>query len=267
MKIAVALFLAFFGVQVASAQLTLDKHYDYSANTVKINDTDYKLYIMDVPGNQCRIYNPDHSLYKTISLSVPANNYLYDIKFVSQNMFNTDSKIELLYTYYLWVSTDTQGNGYYVYNTKVVNETGTVLLDAPNVVYAYIKEHSSGVYKLYLYGTDYSLWPYKVWTDIYNIPGKVQTDAISISAMNTLKSAYPNPANTSVTLPYAMQNGTTKGVMKIISADGAQVAQFEVDRYFDNVLLPVEGMKKGAYLYFVEYENNTKSETMKFLVQ
>jgi hypothetical protein len=267
MKLGWIFFTALFVAQLASAQLTLDKHYDYSANTVKINDTEYKLYLMDVAANQCRIYNPDHSLYKTINLAVPANNYLSDIKFVSQDMFNTDSQIELLYTYYSWISTDNQGNGYYEYNTKVVNESGTVLLDAPKVVYAYIKEHSAGVYKLYLYGTDYSAWPYKVWTDIYNLPGKVQTDVITKSAQNSVKSAYPNPASTSVTLSYAMQQGATKGIMKILNAQGTQIAQYEIDNYFDNLILPVEGMAKGTYLYFVEYENHTKSEAMKFLVQ
>lgn len=251
---------------VTQAQLTLEKHYDYSANTVKINNTDYKLYIMDVPNSQCRIYNPDHSLYKTINLPVPANSYLYDIKFVSQNMFNSDTKIELLYTYYAYITTDTAGNGYYEYNTKIINESGTVLVSAPKVVYSYIKEHSAGVYKLYLYSTDYSSWPYKVGTDIYNIPGTVQTSVITTSADNAIKPAFPNPATSLVTLPYALNHGSTKGIIKILDTKGNEVAQYTVDNAFNNLIIPVETMPKGTYFYYLETENHLRNTVQKFII-
>lgn len=65
---------------------------------------------MDEPTSQCRIYNPNFSLYRSITLAVPAGEWLYDICFVSENLFNSGSKLEMLYTFYKWVITD-QNNG------------------------------------------------------------------------------------------------------------------------------------------------------------
>jgi hypothetical protein len=54
-----------------NAQVTLDKKYDYSTSVVKLETLGYKYYLMDVPLGQCRIYNTDHSLLKTINCNIP----------------------------------------------------------------------------------------------------------------------------------------------------------------------------------------------------
>ena len=70
-----------------NAQVTLDKKYDYSASVIKLETLGYKYYLMDVPLGQCRIYNTDHSLLKTINCNIPSGFYLYDIKFISEKVF------------------------------------------------------------------------------------------------------------------------------------------------------------------------------------
>ena len=132
--------LVFCSVLYVSGQIQLEHTYNYSANVTKINDTDYKYFLMDVEQNQCRIYNTDFTLFKTIVLDVPSGSYLYDIRFVSQTLFNLDNNIEILYTYYTWIITnETTQEGYYEYYSKVINEQGTDLLNAPGVLYSYVK--------------------------------------------------------------------------------------------------------------------------------
>ncbi len=79
-------------------QVTLEHTYNYSAALVKFETPGYKYYLMDVAGAQCRIYNLDHSLYKTISCNVPADSYLADVRHLSEKVFDNDEGIELVYT-------------------------------------------------------------------------------------------------------------------------------------------------------------------------
>ena len=107
-------FILFFAL---NAQVSLNKRYEYSASIVKLETLGYKYYLIDVSNEECCIYNLDHSLFKTITCNVPNNFYLADIKFVSENLFNNDSEIEILCNYYKYISTST--SYYYEYeNTR-----------------------------------------------------------------------------------------------------------------------------------------------------
>ncbi len=48
-------------------QVALKKTYNYSTSVVKLETLGYKYYLMDVPNSQVKIYNMDHSIYKTIN--------------------------------------------------------------------------------------------------------------------------------------------------------------------------------------------------------
>lgn len=80
------LFLLSTGLS-STAQVTLEKSYDHSLSVTKINQSEYKYFLMDVGSGQCRIYNLDHSLWKTINIALPANYYLFDINSLSVNLF------------------------------------------------------------------------------------------------------------------------------------------------------------------------------------
>jgi len=212
--------VAFFS---ASGQLNLEKVYDYSLTSTKINQTDYKYYLMDVPGSQCRIYNTDHSLWKTIPVSLPVNYYLSDIKFVSQNLFNNDPLVELWYSAYEWVSSGTS-NGYYRYISKVISETGTVLASITGGAYAYIEEAGPETYKLVVYAFDNSVTPYKVKTYLFALPNPS-------SAVNFLSSLpgepFPNPAGDFINLP--MSGHGRDNIVQVFSVSGGKMAEGRTD--------------------------------------
>jgi len=165
-----AVITAFLMIFLAvNAQVTFEKKYNYSASIVKLETLGYKYFIMDVPNSQCQIYNLDHSLYKTINCNVPNSFYLADIKFISENVFDNDAGIELLCTYYKYIPT--QSSYYYEYDSKIINDDGSTILTIDGARYNYINQTGEGVFKLFSYCFDYSVFPETVWTNIYSLPG------------------------------------------------------------------------------------------------
>lgn len=245
-----------------TAQITLDKHYGNSCVSTKINATDYKLFAMDDVNNECRIYNLDHSLYKTIDLTIPSGKYLYDVRFVTQDLFNTNNKIELLYVYYDYVETDaTTQTGYYNYYTRVIDEDGGVLLNKDGGLYSSLYKIADEEYRLFIYSYDYSSWPYESNTDIYKLGGYphflASTEVTERSA--SIENAYPNPASEYATIGYALPDGVREANLNIYSMSGKQVGSFRVDRQFTSLRIPTGSFLPGEYLYRIETEDNASS--------
>jgi hypothetical protein len=76
-------------------------------------------------------------------------------------------------------------------------------------------------------------------TEIYSLPGKTTSVAPMVS--NTIsKSPYPNPTNTTITLPYKLKQGETS-TMHIYSMNGQLIETKQIDSGYDKILLNVSG--------------------------
>ena len=254
-----------FFIVALYGQITLQKTYDYSTSVVKLETLGYKYYLMDVPNSQCRIYNMDHSLFKTIPCAVPSGYYLADIKFVSENLFNSDSQIELAYTYYKYVPTTT--SYYYIYGANVVNESGSNLLTINGAQYIYVVKTGDAENKLFAYCFDYSVSPEKVWTNIYNLPG-IYTSATIIAEKQpgAYINAFPNPATDVIRLAYELPNNVKSAHLYLVDTNGKTVKNFQIDDHTDHLALNVNDLSKGVYLYYIEY-SNLRTATKKIVVQ
>lgn len=256
-----AMFLLIFAA--GNAQVTLEKKYDYSTSVVEFETLGYKYYLMDVPNGQCRIYNLNHSLFKTINCNVLAGFYLYDIKFLSEKLFDNDAGIELLCTFYKYNET----LQYYEYDSKIINEDGSQLTFIDGALYNYILKTGENTYKLFSYCYDFSVWPEKVWTNIYNLPG---TPVVSVFLQNEqpdfqLK-AFPNPASSQLKVAYNLPPEVREGTLFLFDNSGRLVQQFIIDNHTDHLLLNVSDYKSGVYHYFVEY-GNKRSASQKLVVR
>lgn len=200
-------------ISSAGAQFALERTYDHSLTVTRISATEYKYYLMDVAKSECRIYNLDHTLWKTIPISLPADYYLQDIKFVTRNLFNSDSNMELWYTAYNWVTVGE--SGYYRYDSKVIDEKGKELASIPNGAYAYLAQTGENQYKMTVYAYDNSFWPGAVKTYIFSIPG---TETAVYHAMSVLDDPYPNPAGQIINLPLSGEKST--GRLQVFSVTG-----------------------------------------------
>lgn len=246
-------------------QITLQKTYNYSTSVVKFETIGYKYYLMDVPASHCRIYNMDHSLFKTINCPVPSGYYLSDVKYLSEGLFNSDSQIELICTYYKYVSS---GNSYYyIYGSKIIGESGNTLLTIDGAQYVYPIQTGTSEYKLFAYCYDYSVYPEKVWTNIYNLPGiPVYSASLSNQTQDVLLKAWPNPASEIIRLEYQLPDQVKSANLNVYDSNGRRVQNFVIDSHSDHIALSVTDLSPGTYFYNIEY-NNQQTAAKKIVVR
>ena len=263
-KIISTSFLLLFFIAL-NAQVTLDKRYEYSTSIVKLETLGYKYYLMDVPNSQCRIYNLDHSIYKTISCKTPTStHYLADIKFISESLFDSDAELELVYTYYKYYDTS---QPYYEYGSKIINENGVVIQTIEGAQYIYVNKTEENTFKLFAYCLDYSVFPEKIWTNIYNLPGTPVISAyLQKNNADILLNAFPNPATQTVKVAYSLPENVGNGSLHLIDNNGREVSQFVIDNHTDFLSLDVSQYSGGIYHYFIEYEN-TKTPSKKLVIR
>ncbi len=254
-------FTLFFSL---TAQVTLNKRYEYSASVVKLETLGYKYYLMDVPNSQCKIYNLDHSVFKTIDCSVPNSFYLSDIKYISENLFDNDNGVELVFTYYKYNT----AQAYYEYDSKIINEDGSEIIPViDGAQFIYVNKTEDNTYKLFAYCYDYSVFPEKVWTNIYNLPGAPVVSAyLQKNEPNILLNAFPNPASQTVKVAYSLPENIDTGKLYLIDNNGRPVNQFVIDNHTDFLSLDVSQFSSGIYHYFIEYEN-TRTPSKKLVIR
>ena len=245
------------------AQINLETSYDYSATYTNLANSGYKIYVMDVGNNQCRIYNTDHSLWKTINLNIPANNYLYDIKYVSEGLFTNDNTLSLAYIYYYYDDV----NQYYTYTAKVITESGTELLTIPGCQYLYAINIPDEGTKMVTYSYDYSIVFYTVETNFYDLPGELVSGTEGLMTQELgIKNAFPNPATDFSIIPYELPDGTAEGEIQILDMQGKIVQTFKVDNQFDHLRISTGQFPRGTYLYRL-VAGNFSSKANKLLVK
>ena len=243
------LLLAFLALlTISNAQITLEQTYPASATLTELSIPGYKYYLMDVANSQCRLYNLDHSLWKTINLDIPSGMYLYDLRYVSDTLFNKDNKVELAYTYYSYDTTLL----YFTYYTKVIDEDGIELLSIPGCSFVDVISTSSNGTKLLAYVYDYSLVLYTVNTIVYSLPGKLPPGGISAKGEGFLKKAFPNPTSSMTTIPYQLPDGAINPRILIVNSTGQVLRSYNVDRTFHDLIIPTEDLPKGVLLYYLK---------------
>lgn len=263
MKNAISILFVLFLFSESMAQVTLEHTYNYSATVVNFETLGYKYYLMDVPRSECRIYNMDHSLYKTISCTVPSGSYLFDIKFISEKTFDSDAGIELLYSYYKYYS----GSDYYDYDSRIINEDGSEIVFINGALYNNVNKTGDDTYKLFSYCYDFSNSPETIWTNIYSLPGAPPVNASIFTRENDWSlTAYPNPSSETVKVAYSLPKNVYSATLHLVDNSGRPVDQFTVDQYSDHLDLNVSDFASGVYFYFIETEGR-KSAAQKLVIQ
>ncbi|MDD2256332.1 MAG: T9SS type A sorting domain-containing protein [Bacteroidales bacterium] len=259
MKTYISLFiLLLFASKPLQAQFALEQTYSHSLTVTRINDNEYKYFLMDVAKSECRLYNLDHSLWKTIPISLPVDYYLYDIKFVTQTLFNSDSNIELWYSAYKWIATTT--DGYYQHLSKIISETGTTLATITGGTYAYIQQAGTDVYKLNIYAYDNSFYPGSVKTYVYALPGSATI--LAQTYLGTLD-PYPNPAVSGINIP--LPEKIESGKLLVYTASGQLKCEQDIQQQ-EQIHLHTSEWTPGVYTYRIVGSAKT-IEPKKFIVK
>lgn len=232
-------------VATLSAQVTLEHTYEFSGTLAEIDNNEYKYFVMDVPLVQCRIYNEDHTPFKTINLDVPEGYTLSDIKFVTKHLFNADDNIELLYMYYK--TSTIESELIYQYGLRVVDELGTVLLDLNNGGFAEIQKGSNGM-KLLAYQYIYSSSYYLVYTNVYDLGGTMKA---AVAEADPGFKIYPNPASEMITITMDPWEQIKKGQVMITDMSGRTINKKAIEPGSNFTSVETGWMSPGTYVMSV----------------
>lgn len=256
------LLLLFLSISTAFAQINLEADFEHSGTFTQLASSGYKFYVMDVGDNECRLYNTNYSLWKTISLDVPDGHYLYDIKFVSEGLFTTDNTLSLCYIYYFY----DEINQYYSYTLKIINEDGTELRTISGAQYLSVRKIGNEGTKLIAYVYDYSFSPYTIVTVVYDLPGELISASAGPEQATLSQNAFPNPAADYTNIPFNLPENSRTGTLKLSDATGKLIKSFEVDQHFKNIRINTRQLPTGIYFYHLETENH-RSEAKKIVVR
>lgn len=209
---------------------------------INLSGAGEKYYIHDHVNNQVVLYNSNHTIWKTISLSASEGYSLALIGDISENTINTDAEIEIAYV-------NRKDN---LYECWVVKESGTTFLYASNESSIYVSKLEGLPSKLITYTEGGSMS-----TNVYSLPG-ITLAIINNSEFDTKIQVYPNPAKDLLTveLPDAfsaqMSLYTTEGNLlstKQISA--TEKADFST-------------LKAGVY--YLKFESQNESTVKKIII-
>jgi Secretion system C-terminal sorting domain len=246
------------------AQPVFEHTFSESASYARLENLGEVYYSMDIINKQCLIYNMDHSLLKTISLPTPDGYYLTDIQYVSENLFNQDDLLELVYIYSKY-NTEFY---YYTFETRVINENGSEVLSLPEGSgYSTVVETSGQGKKFLVYEYDYSVIPYLTKTHVYSLP-EASTKSVSLSLTKLQGNAYPNPADKLINIPISLPEGAFSGTLDLMDMNGRKLMSFPVTAGTRNMVLSTSHLHSGTYLYQINTDTGKRApEARKILIR
>jgi hypothetical protein len=263
-KLPLILVLMLTAVLPVLAQPVFEHKYSESATICQLEILGEVYYSMDVVNRQFLVYSMDHNLLKSVPLPTPEGYYLADIQYVSEHLFNDDDLLELVYIYSKYVPIET--SYYYTFESRVINENGTVILSLPGVGFTQVLETEAHGVKLLAYEYNYSVIPYLTFTHVYGLPGQINKAAEKQLFSSDQGYAYPNPATRQVNIPVSLPEGVEKGSLEIMDLRGRLLLSYPLAPSISNVIVPARQLVPGTYLYRVN-AGNRPSDTGKMVIQ
>ncbi len=252
MKTTIITILLVLAGYIINGQVKLEHSYNFSGTLTEIDEGEFKYFVMDVPLNQCRLFNEDHTLYKTINLQVPSGYFLSDVKFVSRKIFNEDDNIELLYTYN---KADLINAEYiYTYGMKVINELGTVLLNLSDGGFAELRTGSNGT-KLLAYRYIWYDSYYLVYTNVYSLG---ETTKSASSLLQPSMKIYPNPADETLHVELTDPSMLSGGIITISDISGRKVINRPLLPGAGHLSIGTDKMVPGTYILHMVSNDGTR---------
>lgn len=196
-------------------------------------------------------YNSDYSIRSNNTYTfTPPVGYAVNNITISKKIFNTDDNYEFMVAY-------KKINNTYDNTSRILilyNQNGSIIKDFGMAEYIYADPY------LHIADVQLRLTVHKNFedltsqTDVYSVPGEVPV-IITPVVLPSISHAYPNPSNTTITLPYSLRKGENS-IMTIFNMYGQIVEQKNIDSNFDKILLNVSDYSKGTYIYEVNGISN-----------
>ena len=209
------------------------------------------------------LYNPDHSVFKTISIPQITNLKAAKISFISETLFDLDTLIEYIVDY--------SGSPMVV---RICNENGTVLLQVdtastgsqsalPDFGFTNPVIFPNGLNsKLAITKGNYN-GTFLNAVEIFTLPGQLpclECDNGLITGMaqpmpSEVKKeqalAYPNPFSDDLKIKYVLPDKYSKASIRIYNVSGELIKTVVINNHFEDILISNDDLKQGAYFFQV----------------
>ena len=251
------IFVAFMYSQNLRAQITLEHTFyaaNYSVNPVILYEN-VNLFVW-YEANQVKLYNTDYSLYKTITVPLPSNNYYISEVLLPNTVYSTNGKIGFVVIFFSDVDYPKSAGA------RIYDEDAALLID---LGFSSSLPKNISIHKVNNNQYCFSISKEKEMdgsggdTEIYSLPGKPsivnEDNSMAINGNYNVQQPYPNPAKTAISLPYQLKQGETS-VMHIYNTNGQLMETKQIDSVFDKILLNVSDYAKGIYFYEVNGVSN-----------
>ena len=246
--------IATFGISIVTfGQATLEHSYssngwdyDDNCNTFKTqNGLNY--FTFDRTDNTLKLYNSNHSLFKTVNIPVPAGYNLITVSTFSDILFNSDNLIEFLVQSRVSQS---------IQNIILVNENGLVLQDYGNRDSAFIIKGISNDFKLVTSFDGQNSFPEltNYLFDVYSLPG---TTLNTVSNINNESSffGFPNPTENKIAITNNLESGQN-ATLEVFDINGKRVIQKNVTGGNSEITIDATELSSGVYIYKLNGQTN-----------
>lgn len=237
--------MAVIAANYAFGQMNLEHSYTSDGSHWDIySDNTSSHYLIGKGNNTFDIYNANHTLYKTLTPTIP-NNYIYipellQEKFsISKRVFNTDDQLEFILTFL----NNQSGQRLML----IINEDGNIIKQFGNdyhPLYQIFHDAVSNQNKFVISknsGTN-------TITEVYTLPTSSLT-TLEIQAQHKNKlSAFPIPTSKHLNI---MNPGNGGNNVQIYDVSGKMVLHKSFSSGEKNISIDVESLKAGVYLYTI----------------
>lgn len=251
---------------ILNAQITLENSYNATTiygnfSVINLSSSGYKYCYANYANKTVKLYNLNHSIWKTINLPVPNGYSVYSVYNVSESLFNTDASIEVAYTSFLYNFTVTPA--IWNYEGKVVNETGTSLVTIPDCQSLSVSNTGPNGWKLIATIDSTNKSSIKSF-DVYSLVGSLPliTAIHNETPVDMGSSLTPNPSGDRVRIDYNLPPGVTSGEITLFDLNGSELKRYAVDNSFTSLDLNNGDLPSGTYFYKISAGNNSTTKKM-----
>lgn len=248
------------------AQISLEHSYPngkWETSMVKLSNSGMKYQWVDVEAGIVKLYNLDHSIYKTMTFPVLENMTNAEVAYVSETTFDLDADLEFMVYYQ-------DDNNWANSVTKIIEESGVIILNAesetPSMnnyegIYGAIYNTPSGTKMILDNHSDDA-------SKVYSLPGTLFATAIIDVNYdnNNFLAPYPNPASNYITLAYSLPSSIKEATVSIYDIAGRVIKSYTIDHNYKELLIDTQGFGNGTYLCQID-SNGIKISDTKFIVQ
>lgn len=266
MKIIINLVALVFLATSAFAQITLEHSYPngkWQTSIIKLANSGMKYQWVDASAGELKLYNLNHSLFKSMTFPVLASATNTEVAYVSETTFDLDANIEFM-VYYQddnnWVNSE----------TKIIDESGAIILNAtsetPSIntydgIYGAIFNTPGGTKMILDNHADNA-------SKVYSLPGTLV--ATSVNNLDYIKNdflqSYPNPAGEFIHLAYTLPANVKEAQVLIYNNEGKILKTYTIDNNYKELLIDTREFSNGTYLCHIQ-SNSDNIAVTKFIVQ